>query len=147
MLVRVDLIISLDGFASTTDQTPEKPFGEDWGRLTADYVATRTFRQRVFHDTSGVRAHVLEVKKLHQLIAQFDQKDIQVSDVAPHHLVHHAGPHRLMQSAILHLFLGNDRGADHQGARRFTVDVQPSDEVDPFHLKPMASIGLGARMR
>ena len=53
MAVRVDLMISLDGFATTTDQTPEKPFGEDWGRLTAAYVATRTFRQRVFHDQTG----------------------------------------------------------------------------------------------
>ncbi len=51
--VRVDLNISLDGFATTTDQTPENPFGEDWGRLTAAYAATRTFRARVFHDTSG----------------------------------------------------------------------------------------------
>lgn len=51
--VRVDLNISLDGFATTTDQTPENPFGEDWGRLTAAYTATRTFQQRVFHDTSG----------------------------------------------------------------------------------------------
>ncbi len=53
MAVRVDLLISLDGFATTTDITPEKPFGDDWGRLTASYVATRTFRERVFHDTSG----------------------------------------------------------------------------------------------
>jgi len=53
MAVRVDLNISLDGFATTTDQTPENPFGLDWGRLTAAYVATRTFRARVFHDTSG----------------------------------------------------------------------------------------------
>ena len=51
--VRVDLNISLDGFATTTDQTPENPFGEDWGRLTAAYVATRTFRERVLHDDSG----------------------------------------------------------------------------------------------
>ncbi len=51
--VRVDLNISLDGFATTTDQTPENPFGEDWGRLTAAYVGTRTFRERVLHDTSG----------------------------------------------------------------------------------------------
>ena len=27
--------------------------GEDWGRLTAAYVATRTFRERVLGDTSG----------------------------------------------------------------------------------------------
>jgi dihydrofolate reductase len=51
--VRVDLNISLDGFATTTDQTPENPFGEDWSRLTAAYVATRTFRARVLGDSSG----------------------------------------------------------------------------------------------
>jgi dihydrofolate reductase len=51
--VRVDLNISLDGFGTTTDQTPENPFGNDWGLLTAEYVATRAFRERVFHDTSG----------------------------------------------------------------------------------------------
>lgn len=53
MAVRVDLTISLDGFATTTDQTPESPFGEDWSRLVDAYVATRTFRERVLHDTSG----------------------------------------------------------------------------------------------
>lgn len=53
MAVRVDLMISLDGFATTTDQTPEKPFGEDWGRLVAAYAATKTFQERVFKDTSG----------------------------------------------------------------------------------------------
>jgi dihydrofolate reductase len=51
--VRVDLIISLDGFATTTDQTPENPFGEDWSRLVSTYIATRTFRERVFKDTTG----------------------------------------------------------------------------------------------
>ncbi|MET3953041.1 dihydrofolate reductase family protein [Arthrobacter sp. UYEF36] len=51
--VRVDLNISLDGFATTTDQTPENPFGDDWGRLTAAYAATRTVRERVLHDASG----------------------------------------------------------------------------------------------
>ena len=53
MAVRVDLMISLDGFATTTDQTPEVPFGEDWPRLVGAYAATRTFRERVFRDTSG----------------------------------------------------------------------------------------------
>jgi len=53
MAVRVDLNISLDGFATTTDQTPENPFGDDWGRLTKAYVSTRTFRERVMHDASG----------------------------------------------------------------------------------------------
>lgn len=51
--VRVDLNVSLDGYATTTDQTPEDPMGRDWGRLTAAYVATRTMRERVFGDTSG----------------------------------------------------------------------------------------------
>lgn len=50
--VRIDLNISLDGY-SANDQTPENPMGEDWARLTAAYVATRTFRERVFGDTSG----------------------------------------------------------------------------------------------
>jgi dihydrofolate reductase len=53
MAVRVDLNISLDGFATTTDQTPENPFGPDWARLTDAYTATRTFRTRVLQDTSG----------------------------------------------------------------------------------------------
>jgi hypothetical protein len=53
MAVRVDLMISLDGFATTTDQTPEVPFGEDWPRLVGAYAATRTFRERVFKDTTG----------------------------------------------------------------------------------------------
>ena len=53
MAVRVDLNISIDGFATTTDQTPQKPFGDDWPRLVGAYVATRTFRERVLHDTSG----------------------------------------------------------------------------------------------
>ncbi len=53
MSVRVDLNISLDGFMTTTDQAPENPFGEDWSRLVAAYAATRTFRSRVLHDTSG----------------------------------------------------------------------------------------------
>lgn len=53
MTVRADLNISLDGFATTTDQTPEDPFGHDWGRLVDAYTATRTFRQRVLHDDSG----------------------------------------------------------------------------------------------
>lgn len=51
--VRIDLNISLDGFATTTDQTPDDPFGQDWQRLTGAYTATRTFRQRVLHDETG----------------------------------------------------------------------------------------------
>ena len=53
MGVRVDLNISLDGYGTTEGGTPENPFGDDWTKLTAAYVATRTFRERVFHDTSG----------------------------------------------------------------------------------------------
>ena len=51
--VRVDLNISLDGFATTTDQTPDDPIGADWIRLTQAYAATRTFRSRVLGDTTG----------------------------------------------------------------------------------------------
>jgi hypothetical protein len=32
--VRIDLMLSLDGYGTTTDQTPDDPFGQDWGRLT-----------------------------------------------------------------------------------------------------------------
>ncbi len=53
MAVRVDLNISLDGVAAPADPTPENPMGADWDRLVADYMATRTFRARVFGDTSG----------------------------------------------------------------------------------------------
>lgn len=50
--VRMDLFVSLDGY-TPSDPTPENPMGEDWGRLTAEYAATRTFRENVFGDTSG----------------------------------------------------------------------------------------------
>ena len=53
MAVRIDMMISLDGFATTTDQTPENPFGDDWPRLVGAYAATRTFRARVLNDTTG----------------------------------------------------------------------------------------------
>ena len=53
MGVRVDLNVSLDGYATTEGGMTENPLGEDWNKLTAAYVATRTFRERVFHDTSG----------------------------------------------------------------------------------------------
>jgi dihydrofolate reductase len=51
--VLMDLFTSLDGYTATTDDPRENPMGEDWGRLTAAYAATRTFQQRVFGDTSG----------------------------------------------------------------------------------------------
>lgn len=50
--VRMDLFISLDGY-TPSDPTPDNPMGEDWGRLTTAYAATRTFRENVFGDTSG----------------------------------------------------------------------------------------------
>lgn len=49
--VRVDLFLSLDGY--TSEPSPANPMGEDWGRLTEAYAATRTFRRRVLGDTSG----------------------------------------------------------------------------------------------
>ncbi|MEN2741028.1 dihydrofolate reductase family protein [Microbacterium sp. X-17] len=51
--VRMDLFLSLDGYAATAEPTPESPMGLDWDRLTAAYVATRTFRRTLFGDTSG----------------------------------------------------------------------------------------------
>ncbi len=50
--VRMDLFTSLDGY-TPADPTPDNPMGADWGRLTASYAATRTFRERIFGDTSG----------------------------------------------------------------------------------------------
>ncbi|CAN5213566.1 dihydrofolate reductase family protein [soil metagenome] len=53
MTVRIDLNISLDGVAAPADRSPENPMGADWGRLVERYMGTRTFRERVLHDTSG----------------------------------------------------------------------------------------------
>lgn len=50
--IRIDLFSSLDGRTAVGDG-PENPMGEDWGPLTAAYVATRTMKERVFGDTSG----------------------------------------------------------------------------------------------
>ncbi|WP_402844702.1 dihydrofolate reductase family protein [Microbacterium sp. GXS0129] len=66
MAVRIDLNVSLDGYATTTDQTPEKPFGEDWGRLVSAYTATRTFRARVLGDTSGAGTTGIDEKYAQQ---------------------------------------------------------------------------------
>ncbi|MCR2762542.1 dihydrofolate reductase family protein [Microbacterium sp. zg.B48] len=51
--VRIDLFSSLDGFTAAPTAASENPMGEDWGALTAAYAATRTFREKVFGDTSG----------------------------------------------------------------------------------------------
>jgi dihydrofolate reductase len=50
--VRVDLFASLDGYTAA-GEGPDNPMGEDWGPLTSAYAATRTFRERIFGDTSG----------------------------------------------------------------------------------------------
>jgi dihydrofolate reductase len=50
--VRMDLFTTLDGY-TPADPTPDDPMGADWGRVTAAYAATRTFREKVFDDTSG----------------------------------------------------------------------------------------------
>lgn len=50
--VRMDLFTSLDGY-TPADPTPNDPMGTDWGRLTESYGATRTFREKVFGETSG----------------------------------------------------------------------------------------------
>lgn len=49
----MDLFVSLDGYTSTTGRSPGNPMGEDWGRLTAAYAATRTLHEHVFGDTTG----------------------------------------------------------------------------------------------
>ncbi|GAA2496967.1 dihydrofolate reductase family protein [Winogradskya humida] len=50
--VRIDLFASLDGYTSA-GEGPDNPMGEDWGRLTTAYAATRTFHERILGDTSG----------------------------------------------------------------------------------------------
>ena len=47
-----NLFLSLDGYTSA-GRDPDNPMGEDWERLTAPYVATRTMRAHIFGDTSG----------------------------------------------------------------------------------------------
>ncbi|MCW2524959.1 MAG: hypothetical protein JWO63_3294, partial [Frankiales bacterium] len=49
--VRMDLFTSLAGY-TPADPTPENPMGADWGRITAAYSSTRTFRERL-GDLSG----------------------------------------------------------------------------------------------
>lgn len=52
--VRMDLFASLDGYTpDPADATPDEPMGYGWGRLTAAYAATRTFRAKIFGDTTG----------------------------------------------------------------------------------------------
>ncbi|CAN5115509.1 dihydrofolate reductase family protein [soil metagenome] len=53
MTVRIDLNLSLDGVAAPADQSADNPMGADWGRIVGAYMATRTFRERVFHDATG----------------------------------------------------------------------------------------------
>ena len=51
--VRIDLFASLDGYTAAPDASSPNPMGQDWGALTAAYAATRTFRRKVFGDTTG----------------------------------------------------------------------------------------------
>ncbi|MFE5409324.1 dihydrofolate reductase family protein [Microbacterium sp. NPDC056569] len=51
--VRIDLFSSLDGYTAAPDPSADNPMGADWGALTAAYAATRTFREKIFGDTSG----------------------------------------------------------------------------------------------
>lgn len=51
--VRIDLFASLDGYTAAPTPESDNPMGEDWGPLTAAYAATRTFRRKVFGDTTG----------------------------------------------------------------------------------------------
>lgn len=51
--VRIDLFSSLDGYTAAPDVASDNPMGEDWGALAAAYTATRTFRRKVFGDTTG----------------------------------------------------------------------------------------------
>ncbi|WP_374009278.1 dihydrofolate reductase family protein [Leifsonia sp. LS-T14] len=51
--VRLALFASLDGFTAAPDPQSDNRMGDDWGRLTAAYAATRTFREKIFGDTSG----------------------------------------------------------------------------------------------
>ncbi|MFF8186484.1 dihydrofolate reductase family protein [Microbacterium sp. NPDC016588] len=62
MTVRVDLNLSLDGIAAPADMSPENPMGADWGLLVADYMATRTFRERVFDTDVRVGGGVSTVR-------------------------------------------------------------------------------------
>ena len=50
--VRMDLFVSLDGY-TPAGETGDSPMGVGWDRVTANYTATRTFRAKIFGDTSG----------------------------------------------------------------------------------------------
>ncbi|KQU68904.1 dihydrofolate reductase family protein [Phycicoccus sp. Root101] len=52
--VRINLFVSLDGYTCATDHAPDDPMGEDWGRLTAAWAATRTFHERILGDSTGI---------------------------------------------------------------------------------------------
>jgi dihydrofolate reductase len=70
MVVRADLNVSLDGYATTTDATPENPFGDDWGRLVGPYTATRTFRERVLGMTDGSGTTGVDEKYAHRYFTE-----------------------------------------------------------------------------
>ena len=88
MTVRADLNVSLDGRATTTDQTPENPFGEDWGRLVSAYTATRTFRARVMGDDSGEGTTGVDERYAH---AYFEEVGAEIMGAGMFGLHDHAG--------------------------------------------------------
>lgn len=51
--VRIAMFSSLDGYTAEPEPGSDNPMGDDWGPLTAAYATTRTFREKVFGDTSG----------------------------------------------------------------------------------------------
>ena len=43
----------MGGIVMLANQSPANPMGEDWVRLVAHYLATKTMRDRVLGETSG----------------------------------------------------------------------------------------------
>lgn len=67
--VRVDLFASLDGYTSAPGPGSNNPMGDDWDSLTAAYAATRTFRAKVFGDTTGAGTTGIDEKYAQSLSA------------------------------------------------------------------------------
>ncbi len=50
--VRMDLFVSLDGY-TPSGNTDDSPMGVGWDQVTQNYTGTRTFRAKIFGDTTG----------------------------------------------------------------------------------------------
>ena len=50
--VRMDLFVSLDGY-TPSGNSADSPMGVGWEQVTRNYTATRTFRAKIFGDTTG----------------------------------------------------------------------------------------------